>query len=258
MGALWAGNRSALAGMRAWAAGAGSWRGPDAGAGRGCAWRRAGAWRLALAGRVPGGGGCAARRVRTSSPVPSGGARTPERRACHIGHVDPKPSPPGSGRLGRPCARAPGTLPAGAAPDPGRVLVIVDRYCPRAGSNDPRSRLTGFGPAGSQSVARWAGTGSNARHGNHTFRRGFDDQATARELAGTPLRGRCATRCVSPAHPALIDAKTSPQDPSRPCNSRQLRWCRPGSQAHRHRWKIGAALTTPMLQRCPDGHRGRD
>ncbi len=29
---------------------------------------------------------------------------------------------------------------------PDEVLVIVDRYCPRAGSNDPRSCLTGFAP----------------------------------------------------------------------------------------------------------------
>ena len=42
--------------------------------------------------------------------------------------------------------RVPGIRAAGAAPDPGRVLVIVDRYCPRAGSNDPRSCLPGLCP----------------------------------------------------------------------------------------------------------------
>jgi hypothetical protein len=73
------------------------------------------------------------------SPVLRGRcAISPERpglphREC--GPQAPAPEP------GCPCARA-----AGAAPAPGRVLVIVDRYCPPAGSNDPRSCLTGLVP----------------------------------------------------------------------------------------------------------------
>ena len=182
----------------------------------------------------------AARRVRTSSPVPSGGARTPERRACHIGACGPQALASGIREAGCPCARAP--LPAGAAPDPGRVLVIVDRYCPRAGSNDPRSCLTGFGPAGSQSVARWAGTGSNARHGNHTFsmasmirRRPESWQGL---LYGGGVRRGASHRLTRP----LSTLTTSPQTPAGP----QLPTAPLVS--------AGAAGTTTSMEdrRCPD------
>ena len=63
----------------------------------------------------------------------------------------------------------PGSLRAWAYP--GRVLSIVDRYCPPGGSNYRRSWLTGFSPADRVNDAGplgWVPAG-DARHGNHTF-----------------------------------------------------------------------------------------
>ena len=116
------------------------------------------------------------------APSPASGTRVPVRL--------------GARAPWRPCALVPvrlGAPAAGAAPDPGRVLIIVDRYCPRAGSNDPRSCRTGLVPCwiAARGPLGWYRQQRSSRESQ--VRRGFDDEAAAR--AGVLLgRGRCATR----------------------------------------------------------------
>jgi len=137
--------------------------------------------------RVPSDG------VRVPWPhLPGPGCHNPGRPGLPHRACGPQAPPPGPGC---PCARA-----AGAAPDPGRVLVIVDRYCPRAGSSDPRSCLTGLVPCGFAVRGRWAGSGSNASHENHTF--SVASMVRRQPELALPSIGACVPRAPNGGHRA--------------------------------------------------------
>ena len=61
------------------------------------------------------------------------------------------------------CARA----------DPGRALVIVDRYCPRAGSNDPQSCINGVVPRVDRSPHQFTNAGQGCFEASAALRAGF-------------------------------------------------------------------------------------
>ena len=98
-------------------------------------------------------------------------------------------------------ARMPGR--PGCSPDPGRVLVIVDRHCPRAGRNDPRSCLTpGLPPAGSQSAAAGLVPGATLVTGS--------TRSARLRWSGGGQSWQADDNAARPAHPARVPVRTRP------------------------------------------------